>query len=177
MRGVVLATVWVAVMIPQPLELHRRQAQVDCCPGSRRIFGAPESTRRWYVHIISPSVSSNPNPSSLTLLQSEDEALQAAIAASLDSSEPAPEKKPRSGKSTEIQFRLPDGTTVRGTFDTNDTILDLRKFLVEQKKELRGRKLVIANTFPKKEFGDSTLHNTLDQEKLVGRVQLAVLLK
>jgi hypothetical protein len=111
--------------------------------------------------------------------QSEEEEIERSIAASLQDSAagPEPEKLPPSGKSTGFQFKLPDGSNLQHSFDTHDTIADLKKWLIAESKELRGRKFNVATTYPKKEYGDAVLHHTLEEEKLTGRVQLVVLLK
>ncbi|KAI9007708.1 thioredoxin-like protein [Hyaloraphidium curvatum] len=108
----------------------------------------------------------------------EDDEVQKAIALSLqEQSADAPPKKPPSGKTSELQIRLPSGSTVRHAFDQNDTINDVRVWLASANKELAGRRFALATTFPKKEYGESSLHNTLEEEKLVGRVQLVVVMK
>lgn len=91
---------------------------------------------------------------------------------------PRPVQNPPSTTSAggKIQFRLPDGARFEGEFRADQTMLDLVKFLVNQKPELAMRTISFSQQYPRRIYSQADFQTSLSELGLLPRGALSVII-
>jgi hypothetical protein len=100
--------------------------------------------------------------------QSNDDDLKKALLMSMDDIQTEGSKD---GKPAELQIRLPDGKTLKHTFNSRDTLGYVSKWVSTQ----TSGSFLLALAYPRKQYVGELLNKTLEDEGLASRGQLLVI--
>lgn len=89
------------------------------------------------------------------------------------SNQPTPRTQPLAAGG-KIQFRLPDGTRLEASFEPEQTVADLMKFLKRAKPDLSSNRIVLSQQYPRRRFSGADDSSTLAELGLLPRGALTV---